>query len=153
MRQPLDVFVSHDWPQWITRHGDAAGLFRKKPYFRAEVGAVANPRARAAPPLCARLAPPGGGPFRGSPRPAAGASPRPNTQSVGPPPLRSTQAERGELGSPPNLELLNALQPSYWFAAHLHCKFAAVVPHGAGGEGGLLGPGGGGPGGGGGGGW
>jgi lariat debranching enzyme len=31
-----DVFVSHDWPQHITRHGDAAALFRRKPYFRAE---------------------------------------------------------------------------------------------------------------------
>jgi hypothetical protein len=39
------------------------------------------------------------------------------------------QAERGELGSPPNQQLLEALQPAYWFAAHLHCKFAAVVPH------------------------
>lgn len=39
------------------------------------------------------------------------------------------QAERGELGSPPNQQLLEALQPDYWFAAHLHCKFAAVVPH------------------------
>ena len=31
-----DVFVSHDWPQHITRHGDAAALFRRKPYFRDE---------------------------------------------------------------------------------------------------------------------
>lgn len=40
------------------------------------------------------------------------------------------QAERGDLGSPANEEILNALQPRYWFSAHLHCKFAAVVPHG-----------------------
>ena len=46
------------------------------------------------------------------------------------------QAERGDLGSPPNLELLKALKPAYWFSAHLHCKFAAVVPHGDGGDGG-----------------
>jgi hypothetical protein len=36
----LDVFVSHDWPQWITRYGDAAALFKKKPYFQKEVGGI-----------------------------------------------------------------------------------------------------------------
>ena len=39
------------------------------------------------------------------------------------------QAERDELGSPPNQELLEALKPRYWFSAHLHCKFPAIVPH------------------------
>ncbi len=39
------------------------------------------------------------------------------------------QAERGELGSPPAMELLQYLRPSYWFAAHLHCKFAAAYRH------------------------
>uniref|UniRef100_A0A1B0G3Y7 Lariat debranching enzyme C-terminal domain-containing protein n=1 Tax=Glossina morsitans morsitans TaxID=37546 RepID=A0A1B0G3Y7_GLOMM len=37
--------------------------------------------------------------------------------------------ENGQLGSPPYENLLNILQPSYWFAAHMHCKFAALVTH------------------------
>lgn len=40
----------------------------------------------------------------------------------------------GRLGSPPSWELLKSLRPRYWFSAHLHCKFAAVVPHGDSGE-------------------
>lgn len=33
------------------------------------------------------------------------------------------------LGSPPSKQLLTHLQPSYWFAAHMHCRFSAVVLH------------------------
>lgn len=39
------------------------------------------------------------------------------------------QNVENRLGSPPLLELLNQLKPSYWFSGHLHCKFEAVVPH------------------------
>jgi lariat debranching enzyme len=33
------------------------------------------------------------------------------------------------LGSAPSQELLTVLQPKYWFAAHLHVKFPAIVTH------------------------
>jgi lariat debranching enzyme len=42
-----------------------------------------------------------------------------------------TQVETGELGSPASEQLLHTLRPSYWFAAHLHTKFGAVVGVGA----------------------
>jgi len=37
--------VSHDWPNMIERHGDTAGLLRRKPFFRAEVeqGTLGSP--------------------------------------------------------------------------------------------------------------
>lgn len=34
------------------------------------------------------------------------------------------------LGSKPAEELLHEIKPAYWFAAHLHCKFPALVEHG-----------------------
>lgn len=33
------------------------------------------------------------------------------------------------LGSPPLYGLLKKTKPRYWFSGHLHCKFAAVIPH------------------------
>jgi lariat debranching enzyme len=73
--EPLDVFLSHDWPRGISRYGDQAELIRKKKFLADE--------------------------------------------------LRDNS-----LGSPPAEELLHALKPRYWFSAHLHVKFAAMVRHG-----------------------
>jgi len=35
----------------------------------------------------------------------------------------------GTLGSPPAMALLRALQPAWWFSAHMHVRFEAYVPH------------------------
>jgi hypothetical protein len=43
--------------------------------------------------------------------------------------INSNEVKSNMLGSRPCEELLNHLKPTYWFAAHLHVKFAAVVPH------------------------
>ena len=34
----------------------------------------------------------------------------------------------GNLGSPPLADIMSTLRPKYWFAAHLHTKFTAVIP-------------------------
>ncbi|ORX61853.1 Metallo-dependent phosphatase [Hesseltinella vesiculosa] len=74
IKQPMDVFLSHDWPRGIERYGDLATLLRWKKYFYNEV-------------------------------------------------LSNT------LGSPANEQLLTHLKPDYWFSAHLHVKYPAVVDH------------------------
>ncbi|KAJ1651801.1 lariat debranching enzyme [Dispira simplex] len=37
IQQPLDVFITHDWPQGIEQFGNTAQLLKRKPYFREEV--------------------------------------------------------------------------------------------------------------------
>ena len=50
----------------------------------------------------------------------------------------ASDIDSGALGSPPGAHLLRHLAPRFWFSAHLHTKFAAVVPHGEGGVGGGM---------------
>ncbi len=42
--------------------------------------------------------------------------------------------QNDQLGSRPTQELLETLKPHYWFSAHLHVKFPAVVDHHNGGQ-------------------
>ena len=37
--------------------------------------------------------------------------------------------ESNQLGNPPLMTLLKTLRPAYWFAAHLHIKFEALITH------------------------
>lgn len=44
--------------------------------------------------------------------------------------LFEADARAGTLGSLAAKYVMDRLRPPYWFSAHLHCKFAAVVEHG-----------------------
>ncbi|CAH0584353.1 unnamed protein product [Chrysodeixis includens] len=44
-------------------------------------------------------------------------------------PFLREDIESNQLGSVPAMKLLHTLKPDYWFAAHLHCQYAALVEH------------------------
>ncbi|CAA0831569.1 Lariat debranching enzyme [Striga hermonthica] len=75
VQEPIDIFLSHDWPRGITDYGNSQNLLRRKHFFEQEI-------------------------------------------------------EKGTLGNPAARDLMAKLRPSYWFSAHLHCKFSALVQHG-----------------------
>jgi lariat debranching enzyme len=77
LSEPLNIFLSHDWPSGVWDYGNKEQLIRFKPFFEEDMNS-------------------------------------------------------GQLGSKPTEELLNVLKPEYWFSAHLHCKFAALIPHSCG---------------------
>lgn len=41
-KRDYDVFMSHDWPVLITKHGDQKSLIRRKPFFAEEVRQLPN---------------------------------------------------------------------------------------------------------------
>eukprot|EP01121_Diplochlamys_sp_Union-15-3_P012226 TRINITY_DN3634_c0_g1_i1.p1 TRINITY_DN3634_c0_g1~~TRINITY_DN3634_c0_g1_i1.p1 ORF type:complete len:274 (-),score=24.52 TRINITY_DN3634_c0_g1_i1:284-1105(-) len=45
LEQPIDIFVSHDWPQSVVNYGDVNSLLKIKPFFRDEVqrGTLGSP--------------------------------------------------------------------------------------------------------------
>ncbi|KAK0574701.1 hypothetical protein LWI29_027689 [Acer saccharum] len=45
-------------------------------------------------------------------------------------PHLTSQIQDRILGSEPAAKLLKKLKPSYWFSAHMHCEFSALVQHG-----------------------
>ena len=72
--QPLDIVLSHDWPQNIHSCGNVGKLLRMKPHFRQDI-------------------------------------------------------EQNHLGNPLYQPLVNHLKPRFWFSAHLHVKFEALINH------------------------
>ena len=44
-------------------------------------------------------------------------------------PFFREEVNQNSLGSPPNREILDAVKPKWWFSAHLHVKFKALVKH------------------------
>ncbi|PVF95639.1 hypothetical protein CPB86DRAFT_568097 [Serendipita vermifera] len=48
-------------------------------------------------------------------------------------PFFKSDIDKGELGNPHMMDLMKALRPSWWFAAHLHVRFQAEYDHTGGG--------------------
>jgi len=80
---PVDIFLSHDWPRGVHRHGNERRLLQSKRFLEQEV-------------------------------------------------------QSNTLGNPHTVPVMQMLKPDYWFAAHLHTKFAALVKHDDDGVNGLV---------------
>ena len=74
INKPVDVFISHDWPNGIWDHGNRDRLLAAKPFLKQEM-------------------------------------------------------QDNSLGNAGTKLILEHLQPPYWFAAHMHVKFPALVRH------------------------
>lgn len=37
LKEPVDIFMSHDWPLGVTEYGDWEKLVERKPHFKDEV--------------------------------------------------------------------------------------------------------------------
>ncbi|KAJ1985303.1 lariat debranching enzyme [Dimargaris verticillata] len=48
IRQPLDCFISHDWPRGITDYGRTKTLLKQKPFFKEDIdkGKLGNPASQ-----------------------------------------------------------------------------------------------------------
>jgi lariat debranching enzyme len=44
-------------------------------------------------------------------------------------PFLASEIDRNVLGNPETEKLLHQLKPEYWFSAHLHVKYSAIIPH------------------------
>ena len=44
-------------------------------------------------------------------------------------PFLKQDIDSGELGNPHAMHLMRSMRPRFWFSAHMHCKFPALVPH------------------------
>jgi lariat debranching enzyme len=44
-------------------------------------------------------------------------------------PFLKQDIDSGELGNPHAMHLMRCMRPAFWFSAHMHCKFPALVHH------------------------
>ena len=115
------IFKSHDYPR---------GYFESIPYDRSGQRSAYHVRKLEVDKLLLLTGLPSGVDIMLSHDWPAGVAPHGNLQEL----YRyksflKNEIEDGSLGSPPARQLMDALQPTRWFSAHLHCRFPATVPH------------------------